>query len=153
MSETVVARLRPHPRALFWPCVLLVIVAGGFGYFTGLREAWQVIVVCVAAVALVVLGFLVPLLRYLSVGYTITTRRIAVRSGILVRSRQELLLSRAHDVSLRRTALQAMFRTGDVRVGTAIDRPLVLHDVPAAALVQETLHDLMERNRSDRSIG
>ena len=34
-----------------------------------------------------------------------------------------------------------------------IDRPIVLRDVPSAALVRETLHDLMERNRSDSSIG
>lgn len=153
MSETVVARLRPHARALFFPVLLLVAVAGAFGFLSGLREQWQVIAVCVAAVALILAGFLIPLLRWLATGYTITTRRIAIRSGVLVRSRQELLLSRAHDITVTRTAVQAIFGSGDVRLGTAIDRPIVLRDVPSATLVRETLHDLMEQNRMDSSIG
>lgn len=153
MSETVVARLRPHARALFFPVLLLVAVAGAFGFLSGLREQWQVIAVCVAAVALIVAGFLIPLLRWLTTSYTITTRRIAVRSGLLVRSRHELLLSRAHDVAVTKSALQSMLGSGDVRLGTAIDRPIVLRDVPSASLVSETLHDLMERNRTDSSIG
>ncbi|CAN5518127.1 hypothetical protein BH10ACT7_BH10ACT7_11050 [soil metagenome] len=153
MTETVVARLRPHSRALFFPILLLVVVAGAFGFLSGLREEWQVIAVCVVAAVLIVAGFLAPLTRWLTTSYTITTRRIAIRSGVLVRSRQELLLSRAHDITVTRSALQSMFGSGDVRLGTAIDQPIVLRDVPSAGLVRETLHDLMERNRMDSSIG
>lgn len=143
--ESVIVRLRPHSRALFWPTVLLVTVTGAAAYVAGLvREQWQLIAVLAAAVVLVFAGWLVPLCRWLSRRYTITTRRIIVRSGIVVRSRQELLLSRAHDVTLRRGALQSLLRSGDVIVGASQYAPVVLRDVPSAGLVQEALHDLID---------
>jgi hypothetical protein len=37
-----------------------------------------------------------------------------------------------------------MFGSGDVLINTGLERPVALRDVPGAALVQETLHDLME---------
>ena len=41
-SEHVVARLRPHGRALFWPSLLLIAVVGGMSYLAGrLEEYWQ----------------------------------------------------------------------------------------------------------------
>ena len=143
--ESVVVRLRPHSRALFWPTVVLVGVAGGVGYVAGLAsEQWQQIAVLVVAALLVMTGWFIPLCRWLSRRYTITTRRIVVRSGVFVRSRQEILHSRGHDVTLRRGALQAVFRSGDVIVNAGQHNPIVLRDVPSAGLVQEALHDLIE---------
>jgi uncharacterized membrane protein YdbT with pleckstrin-like domain len=95
---------------------------------------------------LVVLFCLVPWLRWLSRGYTITTRRTVVRSGMLVRERRELLHSRASDVTVRSSPWQSMVGSGDVLVGTRGEDPLVLKDVPSAKLVQATLHDLIEQN-------
>jgi len=144
-DETVVARLRPHGRALFWPTVLLLIVAGGAAYLAGtFREQWQVFVILGVGGALLLFGWLLPLLRWSSRNYTITSRRTVVRSGILIRSRQELLHSRARDVTLRRGALQTMFRSGDVIINLGSESPVELRDVPSATLVQEALHDLME---------
>ena len=145
VRESVVVRLRPHSRALFWPTVLLVGVAGGVGYVAGIAsEQWQQIAVLAVAALLVMIGWFFPLCRWLSRRYTITTRRIVVRSGVFVRSRQEILHSRAHDVTLRRGALQAVFRSGDVIVNVGQHNPVVLRDVPSAGLVQEALHDLIE---------
>lgn len=152
-GERIVARLKPHARELFFPVLALVVVAAGFGFFSGLREQWQVITVAAVAGVLVVVGFVLPLVKWLATGYTITTRRVTIRSGVLVRSRQELLLSRAHDITMTRSALQAVFGSADIRLGTAVDQPVVLRDVPSAALVRETLHDLIEQNRMDSSIG
>jgi uncharacterized membrane protein YdbT with pleckstrin-like domain len=92
---------------------------------------------------LVISGWLIPLCRWLSTRYTITTRRVVVRSGLVVRSRQELLHARIRDVTVRRGALQAVFRSGDVILNSGRD-PIVLKDVPSADLVQEALHDLIE---------
>lgn len=151
--EAVVTRLRPHARALFWPTLLLIAVAGATGFFGGsLPEEWQNIAVLVAAAVLLVAGWLVPLLRWLARSYTITTRRTVVRSGVLVRERQELLHSRARDVTVRKRALQSMFGSGDVLLDSGSEFPVVLADVPSANLVQEALHDLIE-SRPDTSIG
>ena len=117
--EQVVARLRPHVRGLVWPGILLLLVAAATGFFAGtLPEEWMNLAVLVAAGILVLLGCVVPWVRWLSRGYTITTRRTVVRSGVLVRERRELLHSRASDVSVRASPLQAMVGAGDVRLGT-----------------------------------
>lgn len=153
-GETVVARLRPHGRAMFWPCVVLVVVAGGVSFLESvLREPWQQIAVLVIAGLVVLFGWFVPLCSWLSRHYTITTRRIVVRTGILRRSRQELLLARATDVTVTKSAGQAMFGSGDVRVNASRETSVVLRDVPSANLVQQTLHDLMERNLPEKSFG
>lgn len=144
--ETVIVRLRPHPRALFWPSVLLIALAGVAGYLGGrLPEPWQQIALLAAVALFTVVGWLVPLLAWLATSYTISTRRVVVQGGVLVRRRNELLHSRGYDVSLTRTLLQRVFGSGDVTVGTGPDRSLVLADVTSAPLVQSALNDLVER--------
>ena len=145
--ESVVARLRPHSRALFWPTLLLLVDAAVVGFFAGsLPEPWMNIAALGVGVVLAIVLFVAPLFAWLGRHYTITTRRIVVRSGLLVRTRQELLHSRGYDVTVRKTGLQALFGSGDVLINTGLEHPLVLRDVPRADLVQSALHDLMERS-------
>ena len=147
MPEAVVARLRPHGRALFWPSLALIAILGATGYFYGsFDEVWQNLAVLGGALLLGVLLWLVPLLHWLGRHYTITTRRIVLRSGFFVRLRQELLHSRGYDVTVRQNGLQQLFRSGDVLINTGLDRPVVLRDIPSAELVQSALHELMERS-------
>lgn len=140
MSEVVVARLRPHARALFWPTVLLLAVAGALGFSAVLREQWQVVTALVLAGILLLVGWLAPLVRWSSRNYTITTRRVVVSSGVLARSRQEVLLSRITDVTVERRGMQQVFRSGDV----VLNGEVRLRDVPSASLVQAAIHDLAE---------
>lgn len=149
VAETVVARLRPHGRAMFWPSVALVAIAGATGYFYGrFPESWQNLGVLLGAALAALLLWLLPLLSWLGRNYTLTTRRIVLRSGFLVRVRQELLHSRGYDVTVRKTGLQSAFRSGDILVNTGLDHPVVMKDVPTADLVQEVLHDLMESSQN-----
>jgi len=145
--ERVVVRLRPHGRVLFWPSVMLILVVGAIGYFGGsFDEEWQNNAVMYGGIAVIVLFWLLPLLAWLSKHYTITTRRIVIRRGFFVRVRQELLHSRGYDIAVRKNSLQSMVGSGDVLVNTGLDRPVVLHDVPNADLVQSVLQDLMENS-------
>ncbi|WP_233200640.1 PH domain-containing protein [Cryobacterium sp. M15] len=144
--EKVIARLRPHARVLVWPTLLLFALAGGTGYFFGnMAEPWQNAAVLGGAIALAVLGWLLPLAAWLTKRYTITTRRIIFRHGFFVRTRQELLHSRGYDVSVRQNWVQAGFHSGTVLINSGLEHPLVLTDVPNVDLVQSTLHDLMEK--------
>lgn len=143
--ERVVARLRSHARALFWPSLALIVVAGGVGYFAGrVFEVWEVVLLWSAAAVTTLLLFLLPLAVWLSRRYTITTRRLVLRHGFFVRVRQELLHSRGYDVAVTRTWLQSMFRSGDVRINSGLEHPVVLKDVPKADQVQRALSELME---------
>jgi membrane protein YdbS with pleckstrin-like domain len=148
-AERIVARLRPHARALFWPTLLLLAVCGASGYFYGnLPEQWQNAAVLPGAAFLIVLLWLLPLVFWLNRRYTITTRRIIFRHGFFVRTRQEMLHSRGYDVTVRKTWLQSAFGSGDVRINSELEHPLVLKDVPNVDLVQKALHDLMESSQS-----
>lgn len=143
--ESVVARLRSHGRVLLLPCIVLLADVGALAYFGGqLPEPWQNWALLAAAVVVAIAFFLLPLLSWLGRNYTITTRRIVLRGGLFVRTRQELLHSRSYDVTVRRAGLQVLFGSGDVRINTGLERPVVLRDVPNAVLVQATLNDLME---------
>jgi membrane protein YdbS with pleckstrin-like domain len=144
-AERVVVRLRPHGRILFWPTVALLLIVGACGYFFGsLPEDWENLALLGVAAVLALLLWVIPVFTWLGRNYTITTRRIVLRSGFLVRVRQELLHSRGYDVTVRKTALQSVFGCGDVQINTGLDHPVVLKDVPDADLVQAALHDLME---------
>lgn len=143
--ERAVSRLRPHARALVLPSIVLVAVAGAasFTAFT-LDELWMRLAALFVGLVVIGLLWLLPLLSWLSTQYLITTRRIVLRRGLFVRTRQEVLLSRGHDVTVRRAGLQSAFRSGDVLINTGLDRPIVLRDVPRADLVAEALTDLLE---------
>lgn len=147
--EEVIARLRPHSRVLFWPSLALIVVCGLGGFFGGrLPEPWQNQGVFAIAIVLVILLWVLPLLAWLGRHYTITTRRIVIRRGLFVRTRQELMHTRGYDITVRKNGVQTLFGSGDVLINSGLDRPVVLWDVPGADLVQSTLHDLMDDNLS-----
>ncbi|WP_374946684.1 PH domain-containing protein [Agreia sp.] len=143
--ERVVAKFRAHGRRLFFPTIFVIAVAGATGYFSNwFLEDWQNWAVLAAGALLAVLFFLVPAVKWLSTRYVITTRRIIVRRGLLVNTRSELILVRAGGLTVRKSVLQAMFRSGDVRIGTGPGEFAVLRDVPRADLVSEVIGDLLE---------
>src|SRR5690554_2512030 len=146
-SERVLARLRPHARALFWPSLILIAGAGALAYFSEVfLEPWQnALLLGLGSLALALI-WLIPLLRWLASRTVITTRRIVIRRGLSTRTRQELLHSRGYDITVRQRALQSMFGSGDVLINSGLEHPVVLRDVPGAQLVQGALHDLMEKN-------
>jgi membrane protein YdbS with pleckstrin-like domain len=147
--ERVVARLRPNARRLFWPSLVLILTAGALGFLAGrVGEVWEVVLLWSSVAAVVLLLFLLPLAAWLSRRYTITTRRLIIRHGFFVRVRQELLHSRGYDVSVRRTWLQSVFRSGDVLINSGLDHPVVLKDVPKADQVQRALSELMDHSQT-----
>jgi membrane protein YdbS with pleckstrin-like domain len=149
MPESVIARLRPHGRVLFWPTLALIADVGATAYFFGrFAEEWQNLALLGVAALAALLLFLIPLVRWLGHSYTVTTRRIILRSGFAVRVRQELLHSRSYDVTVRKNGLQSLFGSGDVQINTGLEHPMLLRDVRSADLVQAALHDLMEANQA-----
>lgn len=148
-TETVIARLRPNARILFFPTLVLFCVCGVTGYYAGnLPEQWQNVALLMGAAAAVLVLWLLPLVFWLNRRYTITSRRIIFRHGFFVHTRQELLHTRGYDVTLRQNWFQSAFGSGDVRINSGLEHPLVLTDVPNGALVQQVLNDLMEQSRT-----
>ncbi|WP_395243756.1 PH domain-containing protein [Agromyces sp. MMS24-K17] len=145
--ERVLVRLRRHARVLILPALLLVVVAGGATYLVAIvDEDWQRWAVLGAAALVVAAGSGLPYLAWLTRRTTVTTRRIIVRSGIFVRTRRDVLHAVGYQVVVRRTPMQRLFGTGDLRIESGGDRPLVLVDVPSPGRVQAALHELVERS-------
>lgn len=144
-AERVIARFRPHARVLFFPSILVVAVCGATGYFAfSFPEQWQNIAVFAGAAVLVIFGWLLPLLSWLASRYTVTTKRLIIRSGFLVSTRQEIPFNRGYDLAVRKSWLQSLFRSGDVRITRAPGQVAVLRDVPEADLVMTVIGDLLE---------
>ncbi|WP_350347337.1 PH domain-containing protein [Agromyces sp. G08B096] len=160
--ERIVARVRRHGRVLILPALVLIAVAGVSVYAVfAVTDVWPRVAVAGAALLVVLLACVLPFLSWLTKRTTITTRRIIQRSGVFVRSRRELLLSRGYDLTVRQTPGQRIFGSGDVRINTGHERPFVLRDVPRPAAVQAALNELMggshsivaEHRRAEQSIG
>lgn len=140
-QERVIARMRPHGRVLvvpvlvLWACVALsALLLDQVDW-----ALWNIAVLTVAAVVVVLLT-VVPTLAWLSRGFTFTTERVIIRTGF-GGTRRETMLSRIHDVTVRRRGLQALFGAGDVLLSTGGDRAVILADVPNASLVQRMLSE------------
>ncbi|WP_309068875.1 PH domain-containing protein [Microbacterium sp.] len=146
--ELVIASLRPHGGRLVWSALLLIAVAGAVGFLLGnLPAPFQDWMLLATAAALVLLGVVLPLLAWLSHSYTITTRRVISRRGLLSRSRTELSHARGYTVATRRGVLQRMRGTGTLTLSDGVEGQLVLEDVPNAVLVGEVLADQVELNQ------
>jgi membrane protein YdbS with pleckstrin-like domain len=76
----------------------------------------------------------------------VTTRRIVIYNGLIVRSRREILLARVTDVTVRRTPLQAITRSGSVLIALGGEPSVRVQDLPRADLVAAALLQLAASN-------
>jgi membrane protein YdbS with pleckstrin-like domain len=143
--ELKIARVRRHARRLFWPAVVLVAVAGATGYFFGNLPApfrdWMLVTVAAVAVFFLVL---LPFVAWWSHTYTITTRRVIERRGVLRTQRRDLSHAPGYAIRVRRGLLQRMWGAGTLTLTGGVDEPLRMVDIPNAALVHEVLVDQVE---------
>jgi membrane protein YdbS with pleckstrin-like domain len=146
--ELRVARIRPHARRLFWSALVLIAVAGAIGYFYGnLRPPFEDWMLLTAAAAAVLLLVVIPWAVWWSQSYTITTRRVIARSGLLATRRSELGHVRGYTVQMRRGPLQRLWGTGTLVLSNGVDAPLRLRNIPDVQLVHEVLVDQVEVNQ------
>jgi uncharacterized membrane protein YdbT with pleckstrin-like domain len=146
-DERVVEDLHPHWRRLILPVGLIPVVVGLAAYAVSQRdEAWvRWTVLAVAGAVLVVFSF-IPWLRWVTTQYVVTTRRIAVREGVLNRRGRDVPLSRVNDVSFSHNLIERMiFRSGTLTIESAGERgQVVLDDLPRVEEIQRTIYRLSE---------
>ena len=149
VRELRIARVRPHARRLFWSALVLVAVAGAVGYYSGNIPAplsdWARDWMLWAAAGLVVLLLVVvPYVRWLTRTYTVTTRRVIAQSGVLRRTRTEMLHARGYTIGERRGPLQRLWGAGTLTLSNGVDAPLRMADIPSVRLMHEALADQVE---------
>lgn len=145
-AEPAIVRIRRHGRILVLPTLALIAVATVAGLFSnGFDELWMTITFWIVLAVLLVGLWVLPLVTWLGNRVIFTTRRVIIYRGIFVRSRQDVLLSRIHDVTVRQNAVQAIFGSGDVLMNTGAEQPIRLHDLPKANLVLAALTELVDK--------
>jgi len=149
-GERSVLVVHPHWKTVLWPilgfivvvlaaAVLLVIIPAGRG------AALARIAVGVVVVAVLLFWFLIPLLRWRTTTYQLTTRRFRLRRGILSRSGRDFPLNRISDVSFSHGLIDRLLGTGRLTIESAGEHgQLVLTEIPDVEQVQATLFQLVE---------
>jgi uncharacterized membrane protein YdbT with pleckstrin-like domain len=117
-GERVIFQGHPSWRAIigfYLKGILLAAVAGVITDLVG-GGAGTVFLVVLAIVALTVLAGFV---KRVATTYTITTRRLNIRRGVLSREIQETRLERVQNVNYSQSVYQRLMQIGDVDFDTA----------------------------------
>jgi uncharacterized membrane protein YdbT with pleckstrin-like domain len=161
-DEHLVLRLHPHWKTLIRPllvAVLVIAIALIAEVLIPSNSAAPVERLVVAAVAIlaVMLGLIVPVLRWRTTTYELTTRRMRVRSGIVTRQGRDIPLARINDVSFEKGLLDRLLGSGRLVVESAGEHgQILLNDIPRVEFTQATLFRLVEEEqrrleRNDRN--
>jgi len=152
-DEHLVLRLHPHWKTLIWPVSVAVLVVAAALIAEVLipsNSAAPVERLVVAAVAIlaVMLWLIVPVLRWRTTTYELTTRRLRVRSGIATRRGRDIPLARINDVSFEKGLLDRLLGSGRLVVESAGEHgQILLNDIPRVEFTQATLFRLVEEEQ------
>ena len=104
------------------------------------------------AVVLLLIAVAVPLLRWRTTHYVITTHRLLFREGILTRRGRDLGLSRITDVSYTQTLWERIVNSGTLTIESAGDGgATVLRRIPDSDGVQQLLNHMVEEDADRRA--
>lgn len=152
-DEEVVLELHPHWKVLVAPVLQLLVILAAVGFLLALVDpGWQRWTVIGVGVALVLALVGVPVLRWRTTTFVITSKRVVMRSGILTRTGRDVPLNRINDVSFHHNVLERMLRCGTLTVESAGERgQVVLEDIPRVSEVQHKLYELAELAGRDQA--
>jgi uncharacterized membrane protein YdbT with pleckstrin-like domain len=123
-DETVIFEGHPSWRSIlgFWlKGLLLVVLAGALAALVTriaddeVQAGW----VAVAAVVILAVVLVAGTLKRLATTYTISTRRLVIRRGILSRAEQHSRIDRIQNVTTQQSVLERLLRVGTVEFDTA----------------------------------
>jgi uncharacterized membrane protein YdbT with pleckstrin-like domain len=153
-GEDPVLVLHPHWKVLVGPILLAVVVVAALLVVeviipAGHDAAVERLVVAVVAIGVLMLWLMVPILRWRTTVYELTSRRMRMRSGIVARQGRDIPLSRVTDVSFSKSLSDRMLGAGRLVVESAGEHgQVVLRDIPDVERVQAILFQLVEDERN-----
>ena len=144
-GESVVVDTRTHPKALVLPVlVLLVTLAVAIYLDRHVGNRIASLVIWVLALVAVVWFSVRPFLSWLTATYTITTRRLITREGLIARRGHDIPLMRISDVAYDMGILDRIVGCGTLVISDASTHGEVrLHDIPHVEDVQRRLTELL----------
>jgi uncharacterized membrane protein YdbT with pleckstrin-like domain len=157
-DEHLVLRVHPHWKTLIRPLVVTVVaiaIALVAEVLIPSGSAGDIGRLAVAVVAILVLmiWLMVPVLRWRTTVFELTSRRLRMRDGIITRHGRDIPLARINDVSFSKGLLDRLLGSGRLVVESAGEHgQIVLTDIPHVEATQGTLYQLVEeeQNRLER---
>jgi uncharacterized membrane protein YdbT with pleckstrin-like domain len=152
-DEHLVLMLHPHWKTLIRPVSVAVLVVAAALIAEVLipsnsGAAVERLVVAAVAILAVMLWLIVPVLRWRTTTYELTTRRLRVRSGIATRRGRDIPLARINDVSFEKGLLDRLLGSGRLVVESAGEHgQILLNDIPRVEFTQATLFRLVEEEQ------
>jgi uncharacterized membrane protein YdbT with pleckstrin-like domain len=146
-GEEVVLDLHPHWKVMFLPFLelLALLALVGFLLAQDFGSTANYVIVGIGVLLLVLL-FVVPLLKWRTTHFVVTSERVVMRSGVLGRQGRDIPLVRINDVSFHHTFFERMLGCGTLVVESAGERGQVtLTDIPRVERVQRTVYDLVDK--------
>jgi uncharacterized membrane protein YdbT with pleckstrin-like domain len=153
VGEQPVAVLHPHWKMLVTPVlmtfVVVAVLLAGEVIIPGSKYAWaERLALAVVAIVLLMMWLMVPILRWRTTVYELTTRRLLLREGILTRSGRDIPLSRISDVSFRKGVLDRILGAGTLVVESPGEHgQTILSEIPRVERVTALISQLMEDER------
>ena len=152
-GEQAVSIVHPHWKVMVKPIalavlivavVLVAIVMVPFGKAAPIAA----LVLGGAAIIGVMWSLMVPLLRWWTTTYELTTRRLRVRTGIIARRGKDIPLSRVSDVSYEAGILDRLLGSGSLVVESPGEHGQErLSEIPHVVQLQSLLFQLIEEER------
>ena len=152
-DEQPVLYLHPHWKTLVLP-VLVAVLGLALALVieavipSGRAAAAGRLAVAVIAILALMLWLIVPVLRWRTTTYELTTRRLRTRFGLITRRGRDIPMTRINDVSFEKGLLDRLLGSGRLVVESAGEHgQIVLRDIPHVEYVQATLYRLVEEEQ------
>ena len=146
-GESVVLDLHPHWKVIVVPFLELMALLAltGFLLAQDFGSTANYVIIGIALLVLIVL-FVVPLLKWRTTHFVVTSERVVMRSGVLARQGRDIPLARINDVSFQHTFFERLLGCGTLVVESAGERGQVtLTDIPRVEKTQRVVYDLVDK--------
>ena len=159
-DEALVYQTRQHWTEMvseFIVLGLIWIIAGALLWVTPGGESWSDIAryIVLGAASVASLWFwLIPLLKFRSTVYILTTKRIHRRSGFLTKAGRSIPLSRVNDVSFKASLWQRILRNGTLNIQSASEQGMMtLKHVPDPEGFKSLIYQQIDEDQRQQQMG
>lgn len=153
-GEQVVIHKHPHWKMLILPVLIFLVVVAAAAFLAALsrRQQWHMIAwiaIVVVGVVIVVWLTVIPLLRWRTTHFIVTTDRVMAREGVLNRTGLDIPLSRINSVRFEHGLIDRIWGAGTLIIESASDEPLEFDDIPHVEYVHTLLYREVNDNPDD----
>jgi len=153
-EEHLVLRVHPHWKTLVRPlavAVLVIAIALVAEVLIPSGKAGDIgrLAIAVVAILALMIWLMVPVLRWRTTVFELTSKRLRMRDGIITRHGRDIPLARINDVSFSKGPLDRLLGSGRLVVESAGEHgQIVLTDIPHVEATQGTLYQLVEEEQA-----